>query len=314
MNIRIGIAVLCVAMAVIGCMGRDAPETALSPAAEMEAPAVGDKMPDDGGKTADVSGKREDIKAAADQTLVADVDLSDYFQGIAGTMVIYAAGVGEYIVYNRELAEKRSSPCSTFKIVSALAGLRANILESEDTLIVWNGTEYPIAEWNRDQTLEDAFRTSCVWYFRDVVDRVGKERADGLLAELAYGNRDTSQWEGGGVNGGYAELNGFWLESSLLISPMEQVGVMRTIFENNTDSRLMILKNIMELDAGVYGKTGTGYKDGRCVDAWFVGFAEKDGETYYIAVRLEPEDNAVSGKTAQEIALNIINDRLGQAY
>lgn len=136
---------------------------------------------------------------------------------------------------------------------------------------------------------------------------MGQERVKEELTALDYGNSDISEWAGSGINSG-EEMNGFWLASSLKISPYEQVRVLSDIFEGRTGfspEHVKILKNIMSADeSGIYGKTGTGVK-GR---AWFVGFSEDGGNRKYFAVYLEDTDNRelVSSKKAKEIALRII--------
>ncbi len=243
------------------------------------------------------------------------LDLKEYFQGISGCAVIYDENKNIYNFYNQELTEKRSSPLSTFKIISTLIGLDSDVLQSKDTLVSWDGIQYPVEDWNHDMTLEQAFKSSCVWYFRDVIDRVGKEEVQKALDELSYGNCDISQWQGSNVNNGYEKLNGFWLESSLLISPKEQVDILQHIFSNETSMReknINILKDIMEIDnfdniAKVYGKTGTGYRG----NAWFIGMANKENNVYYFAIRLDDSNSDLcTGSKAKEIAINIINEHL----
>lgn len=131
-----------------------------------------------------------------------------------------------------------------------------------------------------------------VWYFKQAVDKVGKEDMMPLLKELRYGNCDISEWDGGQMNP-LPELNGFWLGSSLKISPYEQVQVLQYIFcmENNFERKnLEVLKNIMYVrafdDGMLCGKTGMGDNV-----AWFVGFYEKSGAKIYIAVHLEGSQN-----------------------
>lgn len=84
---------------------------------------------------------------------------------------------------------------------------------------------------------------------------------------------------------------GFWIESSLMISPKEQTEVMERIFGENTvytDRTLNELKRVMlvteqsDTDVAIYGKTGLGTVGGIVADAWFVGFADKpEGRIYY---------------------------------
>ena len=53
-----------------------------------------------------------------------------------------------------------------------------------------------MAAWNGNLTLAEAFQSSCVWYFRQVIDQVGQASVAQQLAALDYGNQDISQWEG----------------------------------------------------------------------------------------------------------------------
>lgn len=174
--------------------------------------------------------------------------------------------------------------------------------------MVYSGAQYPVAAWNGNLTLREAFQSSCVWYFRQVIDRVGKVEVAGHLAALDYGNQDISQWEGGGQNSS-PELNGFWLDSSLKISPLEQVQVLSALFEGRTDytpDELAVLQSLMlvQEDEGgqIYGKTGTGFGE----TGWFVGFRQAgEGRTYF-AVYLADETHEVSGSDAKEVALNLL--------
>ncbi len=242
------------------------------------------------------------------------VDYSEYFQGISGCAVIYDEASNTYFLYNKEKCETEVSPLSTFKIVSALAGLENNVLENQTSTMEYSGVKYPIDAWNANLTLKEAFETSCVWYFRQVVDMVGQEDIRALLKEIQYGNCDISEWNGSETNS-LPELNGFWLESSLEISPKQQVVTLNYIFgsENHFHAdNLEELKSIMyiaELDKGcLYGKTGSG-TDGK---AWFAGLMEENDNKIYFAIYLDDVQNkeVVSGNKAKEIAISILNNEV----
>ena len=94
----------------------------------------------------------------------------------------------------------------------------------------YDGTDYGNAEWNGDLTFEEAFEKSCIWYFREVIDLVGRDKMLEEFKNLQYGNCDISEWNGSNINP-LENLNGFWLDSSLKISPLEQVEVLSRIFE-----------------------------------------------------------------------------------
>ena len=192
------------------------------------------------------------------------LDLSDDFSGVNGCAVLYSPSKNKYSLYNKDMAEQEVSPYSTFKIISTLIGLHNNIIKDETSTLNYNGTQYPNPEWNENLTLQKAFQTSCIWYFHQIINSVGEEEVKKELSELEYGNCDVSAWEGSMINP-YKELNGFWLGSSLKISPYEQVEVLSRIFESKSfyDSQnVEILKKIMliedEQGKKVYGKTGSG--------------------------------------------------------
>ena len=248
-----------------------------------------------------------------------EADYSEYFNGAEGTVVFYSTGEKNYSIYNMELANLPSSPCSSFKIVSCLMGLESGVINPSESTMQWNGTSYPVAGWNQDIGYKQAFQTSCIWYFRKVIDMMGEDYVQGILNELNYGNCDVSEWEGSMNNLIFPdfkeakELNGFWQESSLKISPRQQVDIVKKIFEDKdifSAGNLDLMKEVMLIDnAGsfitIYGKTGSGIKDDNWADAWFVGMFEIDGATTYFAARLNQPD--ARGAQAEEIVLDIIN-------
>lgn len=120
------------------------------------------------------------------------VDLSDYFTGYEGAFVLYDLNRKQYTIYNKEQSEKRVSPNSTFKIPHALIGLQTGVLQDENTMFPWDGTEYPFPDWNQDQTLAEAIRYSTIWYFQEVAERVGIAKEKRYLHAFRYGNKDIS--------------------------------------------------------------------------------------------------------------------------
>ncbi len=247
-----------------------------------------------------------------------EADFSEYFGGINGCAVFLAPNENRITVYNSELSSKRSSPCSTFKIVSSLIAIKNQIISTENSLIPWSGETYWNDDWNQDMTFERAFKSSCVWYYRELIDRIGQATMQQSLETISYGNRDISDWAGSlNTNNSNPDLTGFWIESSLTISPEEQAVVLANIFEQGlyfSEAAISAVKAVMryqtdQTDSAIYGKTGMGKKDGKIVDAWYVGFFEWEGNTTYFAVRLDdPENESVTSAKAREIALSIIQN------
>lgn len=254
-------------------------------------------------------------KETISEPKIIEENWEDYFDGINGTAVIYDPANNNYQIYNQEMAVTKRSPCSTFKIISSLIALENKIITPENSLRKWSGEIFWNDSWNQDIDFKEAFQTSCVWYYRQIIDEIGKEVMQKELNKLDYGNCDISDWHGTlNNNNNNRSLTGFWIESSLKISPQEQVEVLERIFGQDSQYSKKTQENLKEVmlvanQTNIYGKTGLGKSHGIVVDAWFTGFAEKREENKYFCVYLgKTEDKDVSSTKAKDIALEIISN------
>lgn len=263
----------------------------------------------------------DEIQEETVEPTITEEDWSNYFEEMNGAAVIYDTTENCYQIYNQELALTRRSPCSTFKIISSLIALENGIIDPNNSTRTWSGEVFWNEDWNKDIDFTDAFHASCVWYFREVIDEIGKDMMQDELNKLQYGNCDISDWNGQlNTNNSNPALTGFWIESSLLISPKEQVEVIERIFGDNTNyseeirdqlKQVMLLSEQNESDILIYGKTGMGKSYGIVVDSWFTGFADSSEKRIYFCVYLGETDNKdVSSAKAREIAIKIVSDYL----
>lgn len=263
--------------------------------------------------------EKEPLQEKEEIPVTEETDWSGYFDGLNGAAVLYWPSENRYQIYNAELAQTRRSPCSTFKIISSLVALENGILEPENSVRTWSGEAFWNEDWNRDIGFEDAFHTSCVWYFRQLADDIGPELMQQELDRLQYGNCDISDWEGRlNTNNSNRALTGFWIESSLKISPKEQTEVMERIFGRDSEYSAETQQDLMDVmlvteqndsAAAVYGKTGMGKDRGITVDAWFTGFADTaDGRVCFCVYLGETEGREVTSTGAREIALKLLAD------
>ena len=74
------------------------------------------------------------------------------------------------------MSKQRVSPDSTYKIYSALFALESNVISPRRNKQIWDGTVYPIKEWNTNQNLSTALQNSVNWYFQHLDQKVGKKQ------------------------------------------------------------------------------------------------------------------------------------------
>ncbi|WP_188389729.1 BlaR1 family beta-lactam sensor/signal transducer [Priestia taiwanensis] len=230
-------------------------------------------------------------------------DLHPFFKGYEGSFVLYNSDANQYSMYNEERSTLRVSPDSTYKIYSALFALESNVISPEESTLSWNGTEQPYDAWNMDQDVSSALKKSVNWYFQELDRRTGLETIQSHLRDLTYGNTDMS--------GGLSE---FWHESSLKISPIEQVQLLQSFYNNQLEykeSHIQAVKEALLLEkkgeTHLSGKTGTGTVNGKNLNGWFIGYVETEDNTYFFATNIQNEDDA-SGSKAAEITLSILKD------
>ena len=231
------------------------------------------------------------------------VDFSKYFGKYEGSFVLYDLGNDAWSIHDIEHATLRVAPDSTYKIYDALFGLEEGVITPEDSFIAWNGESYPFEAWNADQTLQSAMNSSVNWYFQTLDEQLGASDVYSYIQEIGYGNENMS-----------GDFSTYWMESSLKISPIEQVELL-TRLQNNSfgfaPENINAVKDAICLsasDAGTfYGKTGTGRVDGQDVNGWFVGLLETADNTYFFATNIGA-DSGATGSNATEITMSILSD------
>lgn len=233
-------------------------------------------------------------------------DLSKFFDEYEGSFILFDQNKGEYLVYNKLKSEKRISPCSTFKIYNSLIALESKVIKDEKHVIKWSGKKYPIKSWNKDHTMESAISNSVVWYYQNLASRVGNNKMQKYLKKLDYGNEDIS-----------AGIKKFWLQSSLKISPREQVEMLIKFFKNDlpfSKRNIDIVKKIIVLSDEngkiLSGKTGTGVVKEKAVSGWFIGYIEANDNVYFFTTNIQSKDGAF-GYKAKEITMEILKEILG---
>jgi beta-lactamase class D len=211
-------------------------------------------------------------------------------------------------IFNPETARKKLPPCSTFKIWNTLIGLENGIISSpEEAFYKWDGEVRFIPDWNKDMTLKESFRVSCVPAFQNLARKIGAEKMRLWIDKIEYGDRNMS-----------SGIDIFWLPAkvrkTILISPEEQAKLICSLvtgklpFSEKSKSVLKEIMTIKKTDLGVlYGKTGSGSDDvGNFNLGWFVGYVESNGRTYAFACAAMGEK--LMGKDARAMVESILEN------
>lgn len=203
-------------------------------------------------------------------------------QGIEGTIVISSLQNGETFIHNELRANHRFTTASTFKILNTLISLEEKVISGKDDVIKWDGHTYPIADWNKNQTLESAFKSSCVWYFQELARRVGIQNYRSYLHKITYGILHEP-----------FDVANFWLDGSLEISAIEQVEFLKKIYQRTLPfsiSTYETLRQIMLVEQTptftIRAKTGLAGRHNPQI-GWYVGYVETLVNVWFFATNVD---------------------------
>jgi len=192
----------------------------------------------------------------ASPTAAAEPDFARIFAGRDGCFALYDLKAKTLVVRsNPDRCALRTSPCSTFKVPLALMGFDAGVLTDENSSMPWDGKKTTRDVWNRDQTAATWMQNSVVWFSQRLTPLLGMDKVKAYLAGFDFGNQDMS--------GG---LTRAWLESSLLVSPDEQLRFWGRFWREElpvSKHAFAMTKKITFVDTSekgwiLHGKTGSG--------------------------------------------------------
>ncbi|MFT8872259.1 MAG: penicillin-binding transpeptidase domain-containing protein [Sporolactobacillus sp.] len=223
------------------------------------------------------------------------------FGHFRGCFVLLDPLMRRYTIVSRFMrATQRRAPDSTYKVLSALAGLEHGIIRPEASTLELR-RQSAAGTYRQKLDLSAALQQSVNDYFQILDRRIGAEKLLTFYTRLGYGNCNLS-----------GPLGGYWYNSTLMISPVEQVQVLQKVFGGSLPFKA---ENIRALKAGLkvaetdgtllYGKTGTGFENEKTVNGWFVGAVDQMDHCFFFAANIEGEDGA-SGERAKAIALTFL--------
>lgn len=240
--------------------------------------------------------------AMATTAFAEDADIARLFnnKNIQGTMIISSLDGTTTYSHNDARAATRMLPASTFKIANTLIALEEGAIADEKQVLKWDGKKRNIPAWNMDQTLESAFKSSCVWFYQELARHIGTARYESYLARIGYGNARPTP-----------TLTTFWLEGDLRISALEQIAFLKRLYRRELPFKPAsydALRRIMIIEqTPVYtlrAKTGwAGFGTTAPQIGWYVGYLEATGNVWFFALNLDiskPADAGLRQKIVME--------------
>ena len=214
------------------------------------------------------------------QTQETKIDLQHFFGTYDGAFILYDISNDKYIHSDPVLSETEFLPASTFKIFNALVGLETGVVADSGVIYQWDGIERSVPVWNRDHSLASGMKYSVVWYYQELAKRIGKDKMQQYLSREDYGNQTIS------------EIDIFWLDGSLKITPKQQVNFLKLLYEEKLAFSPKVQRTVKQLilqeeegNLKLYGKTGWGMIEDTDY-GWYVGILERGKDAYCFATIL----------------------------
>ncbi|MBD2434216.1 MULTISPECIES: class D beta-lactamase [Fischerella] len=213
-------------------------------------------------------------------------NLGRHFQelGLEGSILIYDLNKNRTYEHNPQRNATAMLPGSTFKIFNAMVALETGVIPDDVAVFTWDGIQRPIEEWNHDTNLRQAFKDSTVWFYQVLARRAGHKRMQEFIDQVGYGNRQIGNTE---------DIDRFWLQGPLEITPKAQIQFLQRLYRNNlpfSQRTMDLVKDIMVREQTpeytLRGKTG--WLDSTKPElGWFVGYLEQNKNVYFFATTID---------------------------
>ncbi|WP_081677595.1 class D beta-lactamase [Dolichospermum circinale] len=219
-------------------------------------------------------------------------DLGRHFQklGVTGSIIIYDSKNNGTYEHNPQRNVTAFTPASTFKIFNALTALETGVIADDVAVLTWDGIYRDFPGWNQDTNLRQGFKNSTVWFYQILARKIGNERMQQWIDKVGYGNRQI---------GTSADIDRFWLQGPLKITPKAQIDFLQRLYQGNLpfSKRTMdLVKDIMVReqtpDYTLRAKTGW-LSSNKPQIGWFVGYVEQNKNVYFFATNIDinkPDD------------------------
>ena len=210
--------------------------------------------------------------------------------GFNGSIIVYDLNGDRFYEHNPNRNNTTFHPSSTYKIPNSLIALETGVIKDDVAVLTWDGIERglltgsPIAVWNQDLNLRLAFKYSAIWFYQVLARKIGHQRMQKFVNKMQYGNQNIGAEE---------DIDKFWLEGELRITPREQITFLRRLDQNDlpfSQRTMDLVKDIMINEQTpnyiLRGKTGWDVSVTPNL-GWYVGYLEQNDNVYFFATDLD---------------------------
>lgn len=246
------------------------------------------------------------IESAPRLNAVRDPNFKRHFQelGVEGSIMIYDLNNNRTYQHNPQRNQTAFLPASTFKILNSLISLETQVIPNELAILTWDGIERKLPEWNRDLNMKEAIKVSAVWFYQVLARRVGHAQMQQWITKIGYGNQQIGEKQ---------DIDKFWLEGKLQITPQSQIQFLRRLYKGDlpfSKRSISTVKDIMIVeqtpDYVIRGKTGT-IDNRKSSIGWYVGYLEKGKNTYLFATNIDIRTKS-DGAARKELTRRCLKD------
>ncbi len=218
-----------------------------------------------------------------------NIDFSRHFRelGVQGSILIDDLSNRRIFQHNPQRNATAFPAASTFKILNSLISLETKVISDEISVLTWDGIQRDLPIWNRDLNMREAFKLSAVWFYQVLARRVGHDRMQQWVTQVKYGNQNI------GTKG---DIDKFWLNGLLTVTPQQQIQFLRRLYHNDlpfSERSRSIVKDIMinekTPEYTIRGKTGWYGFGSKVIPniGWYIGYVEKGKNTYFFATNID---------------------------
>ncbi len=216
------------------------------------------------------------FQACTVNNVTVDEKIGDVFKsnGVTGTFGMFDNSRGEFTIYDLERFKTTKSPGQTFHIFSSLVALHTGSVADDSLGVV----------------VKDSLATI-----------IGKEKLKYWIDSVKYGNKKIS-----------GDLNSFWMNDTLQISPDEQLGLIKRLYFRQHPFResaqekvkkMMVVENNSQHQLAYQLAT---LPRGQKKQAWVVGWIEENRHVYPFVISYDADASVDTDLVGPKLTKDIL--------